>query len=66
VRAVAESGGLDWIPVATEPFELAINPSALAAARPLLDALAESSVHARVAALPGYDLSQSGEERTAA
>jgi molybdate-binding protein len=66
VRAVAESVGLDWIPVAREPFELAVNPTAGAAAGPLLDALARSSVQARLAATPGYDLSLSGERRTAA
>jgi molybdate-binding protein len=66
VRAVAESAGLDWIPVASEPFELALNPAAAAAAAPLLDALAQSSVQARLAAMPGYDLSLSGEARTAA
>jgi len=66
VRAVAESAGLDWIPVVSEPFELALDPAAGAAARPLLDALARSSVQARLAALPGYDLSLSGQGRTAA
>jgi putative molybdopterin biosynthesis protein len=66
VRAVAESAGLDWIPVASEPFELALNPAAAATAAPLLDALAESSVQARLAAMPGYDLTLSGEARTAA
>jgi molybdate-binding protein len=66
VRVVAESAGLDWIPVASEPFELALDPVAAAAAGPLLDALAESSVHARLAAMPGYDLALSGEARTAA
>jgi hypothetical protein len=39
---------------------------AAAAAGPLLDALAESSVHARLAAMSGYDLALSGEARTAA
>jgi molybdate-binding protein len=66
VRAVAESAGLDWIPVASEPFELALDPAARAAAGPLLDTLAQSSVQAQLAAMPGYDLSLSGEARTAA
>jgi putative molybdopterin biosynthesis protein len=66
VRVVAESAGLDWVPVASEPFELALDPAARAGAGPLLDALAESSVQARLAAMPGYDLSLSGEVRTAA
>jgi putative molybdopterin biosynthesis protein len=66
VRAVAESAGLDWTPVASEPFELALDPAARAAAGPLLDALARASVQARLAAMPGYDLSRSGQARTAA
>ena len=66
VRAVAESAGLDWVSVATEPFELALDPASLAAAGPLLNTLAESTVHARLAAMPGYDLSMSGEMRVAA
>jgi putative molybdopterin biosynthesis protein len=66
VRAVCESAGLDWIPLASEPFELALNPSAAAAAAPLLEVLARSSLQARLAAMPGYDLSLSGETRIAA
>ena len=66
VRAVAESAGLDWIPVLQEPFELALDPAARAAAEPLLSVLAESDVQARLAAMPGYDLSMSGETRFAA
>ena len=34
VRAVAEAAGLEWIPVATEPFELALVGTAAAAIRP--------------------------------
>jgi putative molybdopterin biosynthesis protein len=66
VRAVAESAGLDWIPVMSEPFELALDPAAKHAAGPLLVALAASSVQARLSAMPGYDLSMSGELRVAA
>ena len=66
VRAVAESAGLDWVPILSEPFELALDPAARAAAEPLLATLAESSVHARLSAMPGYDLSMSGELRLAA
>jgi putative molybdopterin biosynthesis protein len=66
VRAVAESAGLDWVPVLSEPFELALDPAAKRAVEPLLVTLAESSVYARVAAMPGYDLSRSGELRLAA
>jgi molybdate-binding protein len=66
VRAVAESAGLDWVFVASEPFELALDPASGAAAEPLLDTLARTSVQARLAAMPGYDLSMSGEMRVAA
>ena len=66
VRAVAESAELDWVPVIAEPFELALDPAAKRAAEPLLEALAAPSVHARIAAMPGYDLSRSGERRVAA
>ena len=66
VRAVAESAGLEWVPVATEPFELALNPASRAAAGRLLDTLAESKLQSRLAAMPGYDLSMSGELRVAA
>ena len=66
VRAVAESAGLDWVPVVSEPFELALDPAAKAAAEPLLSTLAGSGVQARLAAMPGYDLSGSGELRVAA
>ena len=66
VRAVAESAGLDWVPIIAEPFELALDPAASDAAEPLLAALAEPGLQARLAAMPGYDLSRSGERRVAA
>ena len=66
VRAVAESAGLGWVPVMSEPFEMALDPAAKMAAEPLLATLAESAVQARLAAMPGYDLSRSGERRVAA
>jgi molybdate-binding protein len=66
VRAVAESLGLDWIPLATEWFELAMAPDVRPAAQQLLDVLASAAVQGRIAGLPGYDLSRSGDVRTAA
>jgi molybdate-binding protein len=65
VRAVADSLGLDWIPVTTEWFELAMADGSRSAVDPLLDVLASTSVHARLAALPGYDLAMTGETRKA-
>jgi molybdate-binding protein len=66
VRAVADSAGLDWVPLASEQFELALDPATRGAAESLLATLAESKVHAHLAAMPGYDLSMSGERRLAA
>lgn len=66
VRAVAESAGLDWVPVISEPFELALDPAAREAADPLLATLAGTGVQDRLSAMPGYDLSMSGELRLAA
>lgn len=66
VRAVAESAGLERVSVASEPFELALDPSSRAAAEPLLQTLAGSGTQARLASMPGYDLSMSGDVRVAA
>jgi molybdate-binding protein len=66
VRPVADSLGLDWLPVATEWFELALAAGPGSSVGPLLDVLASTSVNARLAALPGYDLAMSGEMRRAA
>jgi molybdate-binding protein len=66
VRAVADSLGLDWIPVATEWFELAVPSASRSAIDPLLDVLASTSVQDRLTALPGYELAMSGEVREAA
>ena len=64
VRAVADAAELDWIPVATEPFELAMRPGMQVAAAPLLDTLAGATVQRRLAELPGYDLAESGRTRS--
>jgi molybdate-binding protein len=66
VRAVAHSAELEWIPVVTEPFELALRLDVQAAAAPLLDALASTAVHRRLSKLPGYDLTESGRARRTA
>ena len=65
VRAVAESLALDWLPVATEWFELAMAGGTREAAEPLLDVLASTALQERLARLPGYDLSMSGDQRSA-
>jgi molybdate-binding protein len=66
VRVVAESAGLEWVPVVSEPFELALASASKSAATRLLDLLASAPMQRRLAAMPGYDLSMSGELRTAA
>lgn len=66
VRAVAHAANLEWVPVVTEPFELALRPDAVTAAEPLLDALASAAVHRRLSKLPGYDIAESGRTRVAA
>lgn len=66
VRAVAEAAGLEWLPLASEPFELALGAASMTAAQPLLEVLASSAVQDRLAIMPGYDLSESGETRLAA
>lgn len=63
VRAAAEAADADWIPVTVEPFELALRADALAAAGPLLDALAASATQPLLGALPGYDLTDAGRSR---
>ena len=58
VRAVAESAGLEWVPVVDEPFELALDPAARAPRRRCCDAAGERcSAGSDSAAMPGYDLS---------
>jgi molybdate-binding protein len=66
VRAVAESLDLEWIPLATEWFELALDADSRQAAEPLLQVLGSSQVQDRLALLPGYDLSMSGDLRSVA
>jgi molybdate-binding protein len=66
VRAVADSLGLDWIPVANEWFELALAAASRRAIEPLLDVLARSAVQGRLGELRGYELRMSGEMREAA
>lgn len=66
VRAVAESAGLEWAAVTSEPFELAIAAGSEQAAAPLVDCLASSALQHRLEAMPGYDLAMSGEMRLAA
>jgi molybdate-binding protein len=65
VRAAAVACDLDYIPVAVEPFELAVRETELDAVYPLLDALATPELTSRIGALSGYDLANAGQIRRA-
>lgn len=65
LRAVAEALELDWIPLATEWFELAMAAGSRPRVEPLLEVLGSANVQERVASMSGYDLSMSGEVRPA-
>ena len=66
VRAVAESVGTAWLPVAEEPFELAIRTDRVDAAATLLAALRSTEFLARAETMVGYDLGHAGTMRSAA
>jgi molybdate-binding protein len=63
LRSAAAALGLDFIPLAWEPFELALSAEALPRAEPLLAALTGPTVSRRAAELGGYDLEGSGAVR---
>jgi molybdate-binding protein len=60
VRSAAGALGLDFVPLAWEPFDLAMPAEALPRAEPLLEALGASAVARRAGELGGYDLEGSG------
>jgi molybdate-binding protein len=66
VRAAAVALDLEFLPVLVEPFELAVAERDVDLAAPLLDVLARAPVARRIAALEGYDLSETGSTRRAA
>jgi molybdate-binding protein len=66
VRAVAAACELDFIPLAVEPFEIALREDALDALAPVLEALADREVASRIGSLGGYDLGDAGQIRRAA
>jgi molybdate-binding protein len=57
LRAAAATAGLDFIPLAWEPFELALPEDAMGAAAELLATLGAA------ASLPGFDLADAGSVR---
>ncbi len=65
IQAAARALRLDFVPLAHEPYELAI-PQAVyegETLRPLLTLLADDAFRAAVAAMPGYDTSVMGRTR---
>jgi len=65
IRAAAVALGCDFVPLAHEPYELALPAASLDEPRIalLLEALRSSGVRAQIDALPGYDARASGTIR---
>ena len=65
VRAVARACDLDFVGLTVEPFELAVREEAVDNAAGLIVRLRDRAFAAQVAALGGYDLARTGEQRRA-
>jgi putative molybdopterin biosynthesis protein len=65
IRAAAAALGLDFVPLASEPYELALRASALTEPHiaTLVATLASAPVRAAIDALPGYDATGAGAVR---
>jgi putative molybdopterin biosynthesis protein len=65
VYSAAQALGLAFSPVATERYELALDPASLEDPRvaALVDAISSDAFRARLEAMGGYDLSCTGERR---
>jgi putative molybdopterin biosynthesis protein len=66
IRAAAHALNLDFVPLATEQYDLVI-PSVHYESellRPLLELLHDESFRQAVTSLPGYDVSRMGQVRT--
>ena len=61
LRGAATPLGLDFVPLAWEPFQVATTRAESGGLRPLLDALAEPAVAERIGDLGGYDLDGAGD-----
>ena len=66
VRAVAQACDLDFVGVTVEPFELAVRADAIDDAAGLLARLHDPAFTEQVAALGGYDMTDTGAQRRAA
>jgi molybdate-binding protein len=65
VRAVARACDLDFVDVTVEPFELAVRAETVDSAAGLLAPLHDQAFADQVQALGGYDLGDTGAQRTA-
>ncbi len=65
INAAARALGCDFVPLATEPYELAVLEAALDDARiaALIAAMRDPALRAAIDALGGYDASRAGEVR---
>ncbi len=65
IQAAARALRLDFVPLAHEPYELAIPQGVYESERlrPLLGLLADEEFRAAVAAMPGYDVTVMGQTR---
>ena len=61
LRSAAAALGLDFVPVASEPFEVATTEREAGGVQPLLSLLADPTVRARIEDLGGHDLAGAGE-----
>jgi molybdate-binding protein len=61
LRSAATTLGLDYVPLSWEPFQVATTRAQSGGMRPLLDALDDTAVKERIAALGGYDVDGAGE-----
>jgi molybdate-binding protein len=61
LRSAALTFGLDFVPLASEPFEIATTRAQTGGLQPLLRALAQPDVRSHVEALGGYELSRAGD-----
>jgi molybdate-binding protein len=61
LRSAATPLGLDFVPLSWEPFQIATTREQSGGVRPLIGALADAAVAARIVALGGYDLAGAGE-----
>jgi putative molybdopterin biosynthesis protein len=61
LRSAASPLGLDFVPLSWEPFQVATTRPESGGLTPLLDALGDPAVAARIVALGGYDLEGAGD-----